>query len=293
MEFLVILIAWALLHNIELPAIAQRDEWLVAWRLRAGAALSALVDPLRLFLICALPCLLIAAIEWMLAPHWAGLPLFILELVVLMYSLGRGEFRAQLSAYLACWQRGDYQAAYEDASRLFNFDAQGDLDPQAPLTSAGELHAQVRRGILYMAFERWFAVVFWFYFLGPWAALFYRILHLTLQQHISDHERELIREWLRWIEWLPVRILGLAFAVTGNFIACFGVWRENLPGFKAIPQLLVAYTECALVGIIADPDRDGANFPERAVIELRELDALLARSAIAWLVMFALLQMLR
>jgi len=235
-------------------------------------------------LICALPCLLIAAIEWLLAPHWAGLPLFILELVVLMYSLGRGEFRAQLSAYLACWQRGDYQAAYEEASRIFPLD---------PLSSAGELHAQVRRGILYMSFEHWFAVVFWFYFLGPWAALFYRILHLTLSQHSSDHERELIREWLRWIEWLPARIVGLAFAITGNFVACLGVWRENLPGFRAVPQLLVAYTECALTGIIADPERDGAIFPERAVIELRELDALLARSAIAWLVMFALLQMLR
>lgn len=287
MEFLVILIAWALLHNIELPAIAQRDDWLVAWRLRAGAALNALAEPLRLFLICALPCLLIAAIEWLLAPHWAGLPLFILELAVLLYSLGRGEFRAQLSAYLACWQRGDYQAAYEEASRVFKFDSQDSL------TSAGELHALVRRGILYMAFERWFAVVFWFYFLGPWAALFYRILHLTLLQHSSDHERALIREWLRWIEWLPVRILGLAFAITGNFVACFGVWRENLPGFRVIPQLLVAYTESALVGMIADPERDGANFPGRAVIELQELDALLARSAIAWLVMFALLQMLR
>lgn len=293
MEFLVILIAWALLHNIELPALIKREEWLVAWRLRAGAALSALNDPLRLFLICALPCLLIAAIEWLLAPHWAGLPLFVLELAVLMYCVGRGEIRAQLSSYLACWQRGDYQAAYEDASRVFNFDAKGNFDEQASLTNAGELHAHVRRGILYMAFERWFAVVFWFYFLGPWAALFYRILHLTLLQHSADSERALIREWLRWIEWLPARILGLAFAITGNFAACLGVWRDNLPGFKAIPQLLVDYTVSALGGSIADPERDGTNFPERAVLELRELDALIARSAIAWLVMFALLQMLR
>ncbi len=284
MEFLVILIAWALLHNIELAAPAKRDEWLVAWRLRAATALSALADPLRLFLICALPCLLVAALEWLLAPHWAGLPLFILELVVLMYSLGRGEFRAQLSAYLACWQRGDHQAAFEEASRIF---------PLEPLTNSGELHAQVRRGILYMAFEHWFAVVFWFYFLGPGAALFYRILHLTFAQSTSDHERTLIGEWLRWIEWLPARIVGLAFAITGNFVACLGVWRESLPGLRPVPDLLVAYTESALTGIIADPERDGGNFSERAVIELRELDGLLARSAIAWLVMFALLQMIR
>ncbi len=287
MEFLVILIAWILLHNIEFPAILQRDEWLIAWRLRASMALGALSDTVRVLLICALPCALIAALEWLLAPHWAGIPLFLLELMVLLYSLGRGEFRAPLNAYLACWQRGDYEAAYQDASRVF------DLDAQAPLTSPSELHTQVRRGILYMAFERWFAVVFWFYFLGPWAALFYRLLHLTLMQNSSDSERALIREWLQWIEWLPARILGLAFAITGNFVACFGVWREYLTGFTAIPQLLVAYTERALAGITADAESDGSHFPEDAVVELRELDALLARSAIAWLVMFALLQMLR
>jgi hypothetical protein len=34
-------------------------------------------------------------------------------------------------------------------------------------------------------------------------------------------------------------------------------------------------------------------FEQRAALELLELDALVARSAIAWLVMFALLQLLR
>jgi AmpE protein len=287
MEFLVILIAWAMLHSIELPAALQRDEWLIAWRLRAGAALSALSDVMRVMLICALPCVLIAALERLFGSHWAGIPLFMLELTVLLYSLGRGEFRAPLNAYLTCWQRGDYEAAYQEANRVFV------LDAQTPLTSAGDLHTQVRRGILYMAFERWFAVVFWFYFLGPWAALFYRLLHLTLMQHSSDSERALIRNWLQWIEWLPARILGLAFAITGNFVACFSAWREHLAGFTPIPQLLVAYTDRALMGITANAVADGTLFPDRAVIELRELDALLARSAIAWLVLFALLQMLR
>lgn len=287
MEFLVILIAWVLLHNIELPPMLRRDEWLVAWRLRAREALGALPEITRLLLICGLPCLLVAALEWLLAPCWAGIPLFLLELGILLYSLGRGDFRAQLSAYLACWQRGDYEAAYQEAARVFN------LDAQLPLNSSSELHAQVRRGILYLAFERWFAVVFWFYFLGPWAALFYRLLHLTLVQHSSDSERTLIREWLQWIEWLPARILGLAFAITGNFVACFSVWREYLAGFTAIPQLLVTYTERALNGLTAHIETDGAYFPERAAAELHELDALLARSSIALLVMFALLQMLR
>jgi AmpE protein len=152
------------------------------------------------------------------------------------------------------------------------------------------LHAQVRRGILYLAFERWFAVVFWFYFLGPWAALFYRILQLTLVQHSPEIDRQLIRQWLQWIDWLPVRLLGLAFAVTGNFARCFAVWRHHLTGFTPVPELLVIYSEQS---IDASEPAETVAFADRASAELQELDGLIARSTIAWLVMFALLQMLR
>lgn len=285
MEFLVILIVWALVTNIELPIGLQRDEWLIAWRLRANEALSALPEVARLLLICGLPCLLVAALEWLFSMRWAGIPLFALELAVLLYSVGRSDFRLRLHAYFTAWQRGDYEAAYQEAAQVL------DLDPTAPITDMSELHTQVRRGILYLAFERWFAVVFWFYFLGPWAALFYRILQLTLIQHSTEADRQLVRQWLTWIDWLPVRLLGLAFAVTGNFARCLGVWRHHLTGFTPVPTLLMLYAEEAVDS--AAERSEQVPFPARATAELHELDALLARSAIAWLVMFALLQMLR
>lgn len=285
MEFLVILIVWALVTNVELPMGLQRDEWLVAWRLHAGEALGPLPDIARLLVIIGLPCLLVAALEWVLSPRWAGIPLFALELAVLLYSIGRSDFRIRLHAYFAAWQRGDHEAAYQEAAQAL------DLDPATPINNAAELHAQVRRGILYLAFERWFAVVFWFYFLGPWAALFYRLLQLTLTQHSPEPDRQLVRQWLLWIEWLPARLLGLAFAVTGNFAQCFGTWRQHLAGFTPVPDLLVEYSEQAIDATAARSE--SAPFTERASAELHEIDALLARSAIAWLVMFAVLQMLR
>jgi AmpE protein len=285
MEFLVILIVWALATNIEMPVGLQRDEWLIAWRLRASEALSALPETARLLLICGLPCVLVAALEWLLSGRWAGIPLFALELVVLLYSIGRSDFRIRLHAYLTAWQRGDYQAAYQEAALLLN------LDKNVSITAANDLHAQMRRGMLYLSFERWFAVVFWFYFLGPWAALGYRLLQLTLIQHSSDSDRQVIRHWLQWIDWLPVRLLGLAFAVTGNFARCLGVWRQHLKGFTPVPDLLVLYSAQASDVTVAQTE--SIPFAVRATTELHELDALLARSAIAWLVMFALLQVLR
>jgi AmpE protein len=285
MEFLVILIVWAAIRSIDWPLGLQRDEWFIAWRLRTREAFGALPPAMRLLLICALPCLLVAVLELLLSSHWAGVPLFVLEVFVLLYSIGRGDYRAPMGAYLAAWQRGDYEAAYQEAVPLFNF------DPQARIVSAADLHAQVRRGLLYLAFERWFAVIFWFYFLGPWAALFYRLLQLVLVQHSTDEDRQISRRWLMWIEWLPVRLLGLAFAVTGNFAGCFAVWRERLAGFTPVPDLVTAYADEALDG--ATTRTDSPLFEQRAALELLELDALVARSAIAWLVMFALLQLLR
>ncbi len=286
MEFLVILLTWALVRTVGMPTGLQRDDWLLAWRLRANTAFASLPIEARLLLIAGLPCLLIALLEWVLGSRWAGLPLFVLELSVLIYSLGRGDFQAQLSRYLSCWQRGDLQAAYQEAVSAVGIDA------DTPLDNAAELHNQVRNRVLYRAFERWFAVVFWFYFLGPWAALFYRVLQL-LSAHSAIADRQLLLRWLAIIEWLPARLLGVAFALTGNFASCIGAWRERLGEWLPVPELLASYTTHALDGVVANAAEDGEQFVERAANELSELVALMHRSFIAWLLLFALLQMLR
>ena len=286
MEFLAILLTWALVRTIGVPSGLQRDDWLLAWRLRANTAFATLPAEARLVAVAALPCLLIGLFEWVLGARWASLPLFALEVLVLIYSLGRGDFQVQLSRYLACWQRGDLEAAYQEAVSAMGVDA-----GQA-IGSAADLHAQVRRRVLYLAFERWFAVVFWFYFLGPWAALFYRIVHL-LRAHSPAADRLLLERWLTWIEWLPARLLGLAFALTGNFANCIGAWREHLSEWLAVPGLLASYAAHALDSAVANAAEDGSHFVERAANELAELVALLSRSFIAWLLLFALLQMLR
>jgi AmpE protein len=286
MEFLVILLTWALVRSIGVPSGLQRDDWLLAWRLRANAAFAGVPIQGRLLLVVSLPCLLIALFEWVLGSHWAGLPLFLLELLVLIYSLGRGDFQAQLSRYLDSWQRGDLEGAYQEAITAVG------LDPAQSIESAAALHAQMRRRVLYRAFERWFVVVFWFYFLGPWAALAYRILQL-LAVPSTVEDRLLLQRWLGWVEWLPARLLGLAFALTGNFASCIGAWREHLSEWLPTPELLASYTRHALDGAVANEAEDGPHFAERAANELSELVALLNRSFIAWLLLFALLQMLR
>jgi AmpE protein len=286
MEFLIILTAWALLQWQGPAAALHRDHWLLPWHLRAHESLALLPLPARLALLCVLPCVAVAALTLLLGSWLGGLPLFAFGLLILLYCLGRGDIHAELDSYLERWLRGDLEAAYHEAAQVAGIDA------AAPIEDGVSLHAQMRRAMLYTALERWFAVVFWFYVLGPAGALFYRIVQFYAQGgRGSVEEQRLLHLWLEWLDWLPARLLGLAFAITGNFVSCFRVWRENLAAFIPVRDLLVIYEEHALDAVAARPD--SPQFIERAAGELRELTELLNRSAVSWLVLFALLQMVR
>lgn len=286
MGFLSILAAWLLLRWRGPATPLQRDGWLPVWYRRAGALFSWLPVGVRPLLICALPALLVAAIAWLIAPLLGGALLFAFGLWILLYSLGRGDMQAQLDAYLERWSRGDLEAAYRAAEQAI------DIDGDVTIENAITLHARVRRALLYTALERWFAVVFWFYFLGPAGALFYRCVRwYTRTGSGSSEEQSALARYLYWLEWLPTRFLGLAFAITGNFAGCMHVWRERLTERGGSADLLDACAEQALSG--GATKADDAHFAERAVAELRELGALLARSSVGWLVVFALLQMAR
>lgn len=292
MEFLVILTAWALQRLLGPASPLHRDRWLAYWHQRAGDALAALPPPARLLAIAALPCLALQFAAWLLAPWLAGSLLFLLQLVTLLYSLGRGDLDAALHAYLERWRRGDFEAAYrelEDPAEAIQAAPAGER-PAAAVDDRAGLHAAMRGALVYAGFERWFAVVFWFFLLGPAAALFYRLLQLSARlPNAPAVESALLQRWVAWLEWLPARLLGLAFAVAGNFVGCFRAWRGTLMARLPTRELLLAYADQALA-----PDRAGGEGPgweQRAVDELVELRALLARAAVAWLVLFALVQL--
>lgn len=291
MTFIVILVAWLLLQWLGPGFMRTHDRWVVAWHLRAGAALGFVPTRERLLLIAFIPGLLIALLAWLLSPWLWGLLLFPLDLLVLTYALGRGDYHTELDSYLERWQRGDLEAAYQVARQPEGCGLNAEVIE--PTDDAQKLHLQVRRAALYTGFERWFAVVFWFFVLGPGAALIYRLLHLLRHVHaVDDSERQWLAQWLEWLDWLPARLLGLGFAVTGNFVNCFRSVREQFLSHLPVRDLLVIFAEQAVPAAIAgSEDLGGEHFVELAANELRELRDLLRRSAICWLVVLALVQM--
>lgn len=284
MTFLVVLSAWALLQWRGPSTALHRDHWLHYWYLRATPALRALPQPWRLLVILIAPPLLAAFLMEALDDALAGLLAFGFALLVFAYSLGRGDFGATLDAYLAPWRRGDSEAAYQRAVGL------GLIGPAQRIETLADLHEKARAGALYRGYSRWFGVVFWFVLLGPAGALGYRVLHLVQdERHATAEERQWLARWLAWLDWLPARLLAATFAVTGDFSRVMGVWSASWGQRVPASELLARCQRAAFIGPLV-PHAPG--FTADAADELQQARALLGRSAVAWLVLLALVQLI-
>ena len=97
------------------------------------------------------------------------------------------------------------------------------------------------------------------------------------------------------LEWIPIRLLAIAFCLAGNFEKCFeNVKRSfwNFRGEMENPELLYGYAACALSGMdTADKtEAEGDYSPE--VAEIEALLGLLERSQAIWLSVLALITIL-
>ncbi len=193
----------------------HHDAWVVRWQAFAA----------KLPLIGAHPLALGALVVWgsvlllgALLSAVPGVMAFLMGTVVLLYGLGRGEFADEVAPYNTACNEGDWERAAKSASR------QGvDVDP-VPLNQWSALHEKMLEATAYQGFERLFAVLFWFVVLGPMGALLYRLSYLYHRAQPSD----VSAQWLWALEWLPARVLGASFAITGNFVGCINRWRETL-----------------------------------------------------------------
>lgn len=146
------------------------------------------------------------------SPAWLVL---ILSLVVLLYSLGRGEFGMEVAEYRRACSANDW------AQALLLARAQGADCDDIAATNWPDLHRAVLKAVAYQGFERLFAVLFWFLMFGPAGALLYRLSWM----YRSHRAAAVPNRWLWALEWPAVRVLAASFAVTGNFVGCINRWK--------------------------------------------------------------------
>lgn len=271
MSFLVLVLAlWvekfsALRHRV------QRDGFFLGELVRLER--SGKVHPWwTLAILILAPVAVLALLLHVLEPVAYGLLALPVHLLVLVYSLGRGDVKAALGPFRDAWRRGDDQAALHVAERdlgLAADDAQG-------------LIKRVQGHLLWQAYQSFFAVIFWYFLLGPGAALAYRLLALT-----ADHSRQpalqsLAGQLRHALDWLPVRVIAVSFALVGNFVAVTRVMLHEVLDWHISAGHLVAK-----VGRVADDIPEEEDHP-RGLERLDSLWELLLRCAVLWYACFAL-----
>ncbi|MWV16441.1 regulatory signaling modulator protein AmpE [Pseudomonas sp. L-22-4S-12] len=270
MNFLVLLLVlWVEKFSAGRRRIQRDGPWL---RQLARAEARPDASPwLQLALLVLLPVLLLGVLLLVLEPlayGWLALPV---HLLVVIYSLGRGDVLAALGPFRDAWRRGDDQAALHVAERDLGLEADGEA----------ELLLRVQGYELWQAYQAFFAVIFWYALLGPLVPLAYRLLALAAEHAATAPLAERAAQLRHGLDWLPVRVLAASFALVGNFAAVSRAVLHDLLGWD-IPaaQLLV------------NAGRAASELPEPQVGEpgvssLDELWQLLVRAAVLWYAAFA------
>lgn len=226
---------------------------------------------LILALLVLLPLVLLGLVLLALEPvayGWLALPV---HLLVIVYSLGRGDVLEDIGPFRDAWRRGDTQGAYHVAERDMGLEAE----------EGSDLLNQVQGYQLWQAYQGFFAVIFWYALLGPVAALAYRLLALASEHASIEPLRERAEMLRHAFDWLPVRVLAASFSLVGNFVGVSRVLLHELLSWE-IPAR--RYIELA--------GRAAAELPEPAtgdagVATLDALWQLLVRAAVLWYAGFA------
>ncbi|AHL32150.1 membrane protein [Pseudomonas brassicacearum] len=227
---------------------------------------------LVLMVMVLLPVALLALLLWVLEPVAYGLLALPVHLLVVIYSLGRGDLLADLGPFRDAWRREDLQAAAHVAKR--------DLDIEAD--DGEKLLERVQGHLLWQAYQSFFAVIFWYFLLGPVAALSYRLLALAAEHSQNPGVAERAAQMRHAFDWVPVRLLAASFALVGNFVAVSRVMLHELLNWNISAAHLIDK-----VGLVAGEIPEPVAGPD-GINSLDRLWELLLRSAVLWYAGFAL-----
>ncbi len=151
-----------------------------------------------------------------------------------------------------------------------------------------------------------FGVIVWFIVLGPGGAVLYRLVHF-FRAHWNrpedevelGHFGEFARQMCCWMEWLPLRLTAITFAIVGDFEDTIYCWRTQAAAWPDAEQgVLLASGAGALGVLLGQPiPRGGEAFdrPELGIGDEADADfmqstvGLVWRALVFWMVLLFLL----
>jgi AmpE protein len=275
MKFIVLLFTVLLQKQTRQQGYERNNQWFSRLLKPFDVQNMALKGQVAVYALVVLsPCLLLALFMSSLTGLIGSTFLLLIQVLVLLYVLGRDDFSLRFESYRECWNKEDYEGAFCCAQGFLN------LHNQVECQSPFELHQTVRKAIIYAWFIRFFVFVFWFLLLGVGGALacllsfwFYRQFKLSW-----------VKSLLGAIEWLPSRLLAISMALAGDFVSSFPLALTFMSDFHSKSRTVLVQT--AVAGETIDEESFDCDTAQQALLNTNQL---MFRCAVLWLLIVACL----
>jgi AmpE protein len=240
MEFLVIVIALVIVYFNGPVHFLQGDQWY----LNGFAKLNISTIKTKFVIGLVVP-VMVAALAVTLLDNYSKFLVLLLNLAVLLFSFGRGDIENKIDELIKDFYHDDVQAAFHDLEELNHDDQE-----QVKVSNNSEFQNLLLQSVSYRLFEYVFPTLFWFSLLGAPGAVLYRCVVLLAENNNQNEQEVELSDYLLWvIEWLPVRLLGLCFALVGNFGSCIKSWQEGFFCSKRTSSQAISYYVEAAINI--------------------------------------------
>ncbi|SAA20709.1 beta-lactamase regulator AmpE [Enterobacter kobei] len=194
-----------------------------------------------------------------------NVPLLVVWILLGVLCIGAGKVRLHYHAYLKAASRDDAHARGAMASELTM------IHGVPPDCDEREFLRELQNALLWINFRYYLAPLFWFVVGGPVGPVllmgyaFLRAWQTWLARYLTPHERLLsgIDAILHVLDWLPVRLVGVVYALIGHGEKALPAWFASL-GDRHTSQYQVL-TRLAQFSLAREPHTDKIETPKAAV----------------------------
>jgi membrane protein required for beta-lactamase induction len=201
---------------------------------------------------------------------------YLFSFVVLVYCLGPANFKAVFASYLESKDSAERLKAVKELGLIKSHGRQPENLPQF-----------IAKHILTLANSNLFAMLFWYLLLGAFGVVLYKSFSLLAAESESDSSlatpyQSMINTCLSLLDWIPVRVTALIYALAGSFPGCFGVWWSQLLTGPENNQAFLAKCGLGALHVVEDESPEGLELSTISLVD-RSLVIVLAFIAIVTL----------
>jgi len=199
------------------------------------------------WLLAVVPVVLAALVVYWLLHRVSGVLALAWNIAVLYLALGFRQF-SHFYTDVAAALRGNDLARAREVLNVWRGESGHEL------TSGEAARVAIELGLM-RSHRHVFGVMAWFVVFGPAGAIAYRLAALLNDRWGAAREAEtaafgaFAARAFEVIDWLPVRLTALGFAVAGNFTGAVECWREQAQTWRVRGQGIVLAAAAGALGV--------------------------------------------